>query len=150
MKAVIQFDRSERMLVLLGGKQVVQLSPADLNNPAKVAGAVTKGLPVASAQYMREHSGVCRRTFDQIVPPTALIDSNARRLSKPLSETVLRAARMISLAEEAFGDRERSMSWLNNPNPVFADEAPITLAGTESGTEWVEQVLVRVMYGVDA
>jgi uncharacterized protein (DUF2384 family) len=33
---------------------------------------------------------------------------------------------------------------------VFEEEAPITLTDTESGTKWVEQVLGRMMYGVDA
>lgn len=42
------------------------------------------------------------------------------------------------------------MHWLNTPNSVFEGEPPITLADTESGTEWVEQVLDRMMYGVNA
>ncbi|MES1930266.1 hypothetical protein SADO_13463 [Salinisphaera dokdonensis CL-ES53] len=63
---------------------------------------------------------------------------------------MLRAAKIIALAEEAFGDRDRAMHWLNIPNPVFEDEAPVTLMDTESGTEWVEQLLGRMIYGVDA
>lgn len=153
MSANTEISRSERTLALLGGGRFVQLSARELGNPAKVRSVIREGLPVASAQYAREHSGVPNRLFDQVVPRTTLISaskSKSKRLSKPVSEAVLRAARIIALAEEAFGDRERAMHWLNNPNPVFEDEAPITLADTESGTEWVEQVLGRMMHGIDA
>jgi len=153
MNTNIEISRSERTLALLGGQRFIDLSARELDNPAMVRRVILAGLPVGSAQYAREHSGVPGRLFDQVVPRTTLISagkSKSQRLSKPVSEAILRAARIIALAEEAFGDRERAMHWLNTSNTVFEEEAPITLTDTESGTKWVEQVLGRMMYGVDA
>jgi len=153
MSMNIEISRGERTLALLGGARMIGLSARELDKPAMVRRVILQGLPVGSAQYAREHSGVPGRLFDQIVPRTTLVSagkSKSQRLSKPVSEAILRVVRIIALAEEAFGDRERAMHWLNTPNSVFEDEAPITLTDTESGTEWVEQVLGRMMYGVDA
>ncbi|MBO9471621.1 DUF2384 domain-containing protein [Endozoicomonas sp. G2_2] len=153
MSANVEISQSERTLALLGGKRFIPLSAQELADPAKVRQVIRTGLPVACARYARKHCGVPNRLFDQVVPRTTLISagkSKSKRLSKPVSEAVLRAAKIIALAEEAFGNRDHALHWLTNPNPVFEDEAPITLADTESGTEWVEQVLGRAMHGVDA
>lgn len=76
--------------------------------------------------------------------------SKSRTLSKYVSENLFRLARLTATAEEAFGDQERARRWLITPNPVFDDEAPATLADTEAGADWVETVLMRMMFGVDA
>lgn len=54
------------------------------------------------------------------------------------------------MSEEAFGDRARALHWLTEPNAVFGHEAPAELADTNAGAEWVENVLMRMMYGIVA
>ncbi|MES1934393.1 hypothetical protein T35B1_17401 [Salinisphaera shabanensis T35B1] len=148
-----ELSRSERALALLGGERFVRLSARELDDPAMVWRMILAGVPVNSAQHLREHSGLPRRLFDQVVCRTSLISagkSKSQRLSKSMSEAIVRTAKIIALAEQAFGDRERAMYWLNTPNAIFEEKAPITLIDTGSGTEWVKQVLVRMMYGIDA
>ena len=148
-----QVIRGERTLALLGGPRYVTLSARELSNPAQVRRMIQAGLPVDSAVFIRQNSGVPIKLFDRVVPRTTLDSASknsSKRLSKPVSEAVLRAARIIALAEEAFCDRDRALNWLNTANSVFDNEAPITVTDTESGAEWVEQVLGRLMYGVDA
>lgn len=152
MSANAIISRSERTLALLGGGRFIHLSARDLSNPAKVTNFVREGLPVRSAQYARKHSGVPNHLFDKVVARTTLNsarNSKSKRLSKHLSETILRAVKIIALAEEAFGDHDRAMHWLNNANPAMGDEFPITLTDTESGAKWVELVLSRMMHGID-
>ncbi|MES1930267.1 hypothetical protein SADO_13468 [Salinisphaera dokdonensis CL-ES53] len=64
MSVNVEMSRSERTLALLGGARFVQLSARELGDPAKVRSVIREGLPVASAQYAREHSGVPNRLFD--------------------------------------------------------------------------------------
>ncbi|WP_353108212.1 MbcA/ParS/Xre antitoxin family protein [Salinisphaera dokdonensis] len=153
MKVKVDICTSERVVALLGSSEVLNIAATDFREPARATKAVRNGLPGTCARYLRENSGVPKRLFDQVVPRTTLISagkSKSKRLSKHASEVVLRVARIIAFAEDTFGDQDRAMNWLNNPNHVFEGQAPITLADTESGTEWVEQVLGRMMYGIDA
>lgn len=60
------------------------------------------------------------------------------------------SSRLTAIAVEAVGDRSRALHWLNEPNPVFEGEVPAKLADTDVGAYWVESVLMRMMYGIDA
>ena len=153
MSADRELRRNERTLDLLGGRRCIHLSSRQLDDPAIVRRLVFTGLPVESAHHVRKTSGAPRRLLNQVLPRSTLTSASkreSRRLSKRASEALLRLVRTIALAEEVFGDRERAMFWLTTPNPVFEEEAPITLVDTESGTDWVEQTLVRTMHGVCA
>ncbi|MES1930497.1 hypothetical protein SADO_14644 [Salinisphaera dokdonensis CL-ES53] len=153
MSAYRELRLNEQAIDLLGRERLTQLSARKLGQPAMVRDMVLKGLLVESAHYVCETSGVPRRLFDQVISRSTLRSASKRksqRLSKRASEALLRLVRTIALAEEVFGDRERAIFWLTTPNPVFEEEAPITLVDTESGTDWVEQTLVRTMHGVCA
>jgi putative toxin-antitoxin system antitoxin component (TIGR02293 family) len=135
----------------LGGSRVFR--NMSLDSPAAIVRMIRQGLPVDSADYAREHLGLSHQVFDRVLPRTTLMSarkSKSRTLSKPVSENLLRLARLTAIAEEAFGDHDRARQWLTTPNPVFNDEAPAALADTEAGADWVEAVLMRMMYGVDA
>jgi|SRR5699024_5985578 len=144
-------SRSARIIAGLGGARV--LRDASLDSPSAIVRMIRQGLPVDSADYAREHLGLSHRVFDRVLPRTTLMSarkSKSRTLSKSVSESLFRLARLTAIAEEAFGDKSRARQWLVTPNPVFDDEAPAALADTEVGADWAEAVLMRMMYGVDA
>ncbi len=145
-------SRDERVLSLLGGSQLLQISADELQNPAVVTRLMRRGLPIQSAVHARGHMGVKLSLFDTVLPRTTLNSARKRQapLTTSVSETVYRMARIKALAEEAFGDPGRAGEWLSTPNPVFEDEAPLALTATESGAEWVGRVLIRMMHGVNA
>ncbi|MDA3919869.1 MAG: DUF2384 domain-containing protein [Salinisphaera sp.] len=144
-------SRDQRIIAGLGGPTIIKLESTE--SPKAVVRLLRRGLPVDSAVYARNHLGVAHRLFDRVLPRTTVASaqkSATRTLSKAVSENLFRLSRLTTIAEEAFGDRERAHNWLNTPNQVFDDEAPAELADTEAGAEWVEAVLMRMMYGIDA
>lgn len=108
---------------------------------------------VAHAQcYARVHLGLIHHAFDRVLPRPTLRSTRknkSRRLSKAVSENLFRLPRLTAGAEDAFGDLGRANQWLITPYAVFDEEAPPALADTEAGAEWVETVLLRMMYSVD-
>jgi putative toxin-antitoxin system antitoxin component (TIGR02293 family) len=153
MTESVTFNRDEAILALLGGPETVNLSVQDLHTPAALTRIIRFGLPIESAYYARDHLGVDRALFHTVLPRTTLESArrkqNTDRLTKTTSETLFRMVRIRALAEEAFGDAERAAQWLSTPKRIFDDEAPLSLLDTESGAGWVEQVLMRMMYGID-
>jgi putative toxin-antitoxin system antitoxin component (TIGR02293 family) len=153
MTGSVTFNRDEAILALLGGPEAIDLSARDIHTPAALTRLIRRGLPVKSAYYARDHLGVDRSLFHAVLPRTTLESArrkqNTDRLTKTTSETLFRMVRIRALAEEAFGDAERATRWLSTPKRIFDDEAPLSLLDTESGAAWVEQVLMRMMYGVD-
>lgn len=144
-------SRYERIIAFLGGPRVVNVPAID--SPKALVSLLRRGLPVDSAVFARDHLGLTPVVFDRVLPRTTIASAQksvSRTLSKAVSENLFRLSRLTAIAEEAFGDRERAHRWLTEPNPVFDNEAPAELADTEAGAEWVESVLMRMMYGIDA
>lgn len=142
---------NERIIDWLGGPSMVHVEA--INNPKTVVCLLRRGLPVDSAVYARNHLGLTHGVFDRVLPRTTIASaqkSASRTLSKAVSENLFRLTRLAAIAEQAFGDRARARRWLTEPNPVFDHEAPAELADTDAGAEWVESVLMRMMYGIDA
>ncbi len=154
MRESVEFNRDKVILALLGGPETVDLSEQDLHIPAALTRLIRRGLPVKSAYHARDHIGVDRSLFHAVLPRTTLESArrnkNTSRLTKNTSEILFRMVRIRALAEEAFGDAEHAAKWLSTPKRIFDDEAPLSLLDTESGAAWVEQVLLRMMYGLDA
>lgn len=60
----------------------------------------------------------------------------------------LRLARIATQADRVFGDRDKAARWLRKPNRTAGNQSPITLLETETGAKLVEDLLVRIEYGV--
>lgn len=151
--ATTEFRREDRILFYLGGAKKAGIQRSDLMSPLGVVGVVKRGLPYASAAYAREHLGMQRKVFDAVMPRQTLSStqkSSRKRLTAAQSEKLIRIARAYAMAEEAFGGRERGEYWMKTQNPALDGARPVELLDTASGGELIEQMLGRMMYGVDA
>lgn len=78
----------------------------------------------------------------------------ARRLQKkePLgpveSDRLVRFLRVAAHAEKVLEGRDRAVDWLKSPNRALGGKVPMELLDTDAGTEQVEEVLLRIDYGV--
>ncbi len=59
-----------------------------------------------------------------------------------------RESRLIAQASEALGDRERAEDWMGKPNRALGGRRPTDLLDSDDGALEVEQILVRIQYGV--
>lgn len=55
---------------------------------------------------------------------------------------------LMAHAVETFGNPVKAKAWLTTPNPVLSNEQPIELAQTAEGAARVEEVLIRIDYGI--
>jgi len=87
-----------------------------------------------------------------VVPRRTLTHRRARReaLSRDESDRAVRLARLAALAEQVFGDPERSWRWLRAAKRQFQGRTPLQLMATEAGARLVEELLYRIDEGMAA
>lgn len=71
---------------------------------------------------------------------------------EPLGNTSywLRVKRVLSMAIETFGNRDKALVWLRRPCAPLDDEAPLRRLDTEEGARQVETLLGRIAHGIAA
>lgn len=70
------------------------------------------------------------------------------RLSPRHSDAALALIKITDLAQRVFGSREIAEAWLNQPALALDGLKPLYLLKSTSGIETVEELLVRMEYGV--
>jgi putative toxin-antitoxin system antitoxin component (TIGR02293 family) len=110
-----------------------------------------QGLPVSVLGNVRENWGftIMELAGSLSIPKSTLMRMLERRNRMALadSDRVYRLASILTLAEEAIGNREKAQRWLRQPNQVLGNETPLRALETEIGARRVEQVLGRIAYG---
>jgi len=72
----------------------------------------------------------------------------SERLSPVESDRVYRFARIIALAEDVFEDKEEALEWLKSPQYGLGGYVPFDMLQTDAGAREVEELLIRIDYGV--
>jgi putative toxin-antitoxin system antitoxin component (TIGR02293 family) len=121
--------------------------------------------PVSEAEILRivEHRltpavikrlislGLERGEIDAVIIPQRTLQhrrSRREKLTVDESDRVLRAIRVLSLAEAIYGSRERALAWLRKPHPRLDDRVPLSLLKTDTGSRMVEELLVQIDEGM--
>lgn len=73
-----------------------------------------------------------------------------RTLTREESDRAFRLARIIQIAERVFGSHQKAFLWLRLPNEVLSMSTPIASLETETGSRVVEELLMRIDYGIAA
>jgi hypothetical protein len=92
--------------------------------------------------------GTVLRAYHGLSPIGA--DSSADYLPQPLNvpPNETRLFDILRIADEAFDNRDRALSWLREPNIQIGDERPIDAIGTVTGFRAVKTILRQIQYGV--
>jgi putative toxin-antitoxin system antitoxin component (TIGR02293 family) len=90
--------------------------------------------------------------YSLVVPRRTLTHRRARRqaLSREESDRAVRLARIAALAEQVFGDGERSWRWLRASKRQVHSRSPLQLVATEAGARLVEELLYEIAEGMAA
>ena len=85
-----------------------------------------------------------------IIPRRTLQHRRSRRekLTVEESDRVLRAIRVLSLAESVYGSRERALAWLRKPHARLDGRAPLSLLNTDTGSRIVDELLIQIDEGM--
>ena len=95
--------------------------------------------------------GLERGEIDAVIIPQRTLQhrrSRREKLTVDESDRVLRAIRVLSLAEAIYGSRERALAWLRKPHPRLDDRVPLSLLKTDTGSRMVEELLVQIDEGM--
>ncbi|HUN86262.1 MAG TPA: antitoxin Xre/MbcA/ParS toxin-binding domain-containing protein [Terracidiphilus sp.] len=95
--------------------------------------------------------GLVRSEIDAIIIPQRTLQhrrSRREKLTVEESDRVLRAIRVLSLAESVYGSRERALAWLRKPHSRLDGRAPLSLLKTDTGSRIVEELLIQIDEGM--
>jgi putative toxin-antitoxin system antitoxin component (TIGR02293 family) len=144
----------ERVIDLLGGQRVIRYA---LKNSLDAHDLLLRGLPGKSLSHLLENLvvlkmtgelenavGMSLRTFQRKK------DMPAKLLSQEQSGRTWKFAEILARATEVFGSQQEAEEWLERPAIGLEQRRPIDLLATPAGVELVEDLLVRIDYGVYA
>jgi putative toxin-antitoxin system antitoxin component (TIGR02293 family) len=137
-----------RVADALGGSKVLRIR---VRTPEDLIEATRMGLSYASFDAVRIRFDIKTELM------TRLLDLPARTLARRKhekrfhaaeSDRLVRLARVGALAEDTLGSTQKAARWLQAPNRALAGDAPLARLDTDVGAREVEDLLLRIAYGV--
>jgi putative toxin-antitoxin system antitoxin component (TIGR02293 family) len=112
---------------------------------------VGRGLPKRTlyhvVDYITEDVKEAKVLRDRLVPP-ATYKRRAATLRPEESEKVERIARVMALAETAFGSRDDARQFMHAPHPELGGDRPLDAVRSELGARLIEEILWRMEHGL--
>jgi putative toxin-antitoxin system antitoxin component (TIGR02293 family) len=110
-------------------EQYIGVSP---NSALDLAEIAEKGLPTDSIAYLKEKGLTFSEVSEIVISPRTLKHRKARgeQLSVEETDRMLRVARIISLADQVFGNHEKALTWLRQVDERLNDRAPLSMLHT--------------------
>jgi putative toxin-antitoxin system antitoxin component (TIGR02293 family) len=117
-----------------------------------LAAIVEKGLPIASIARLKAEGLTFSEISAIVISPRTLKHRKARgeQLSHEETDRVVRVARIVALAEQVFGNRDKALTWLRSKDGRIKERTPLSMLHTESGGRLVENMLWQIDEGVYA
>jgi putative toxin-antitoxin system antitoxin component (TIGR02293 family) len=139
---------AKRIAITLGGDKVFHGRVRTLDDLRR---KVEQGLAYASLQVLSSRFKIEPKTMRSILhlPERTLARRKGeKRLRPDESDRLVRVGRIATLAEVTLGSREKAAGWLQKSNRALGNDAPLNRLDTDLGARQVEDVLLRIAYGV--
>lgn len=131
----------------LGGSRTVGRA---VSSDRELREAIREGFRPAVVEELMRASGLTLKELAAALDlsPRSLQRRRAGgRLARYESDRLYRLARIVAIANEYLGDRQRALQWLKRPNRALGGLAPVAAIDTELGARQVENILGRIAYG---
>ena len=111
---------------------------------------VEQGLPIESIVMLKERGLTFSEISAVVISPRTLKHRKARgeNLSHEEADRIVRATRIITLAETVFASHDKALLWLRTPDDRLAGRTPMSMLQTEAGGRLVEGMLWQIDEGV--
>ena len=112
--------------------------------------AIRQGFRPAVVEELMRASGLTLKELAaalDLSPRSLQRRRSSGRLARHESDRLYRLARIVAIANEYLGSRERALRWLKHPNRALGGVAPVAAIDTELGARQVEGILGRIAYG---
>jgi putative toxin-antitoxin system antitoxin component (TIGR02293 family) len=142
---------------ILGGEKELGQK---IQNPIDFDALIKRGIPSRVMYHVKKEFnltdevlavilGTSLRTIARRRKATETLHKTSKeRLSPVESDRLYRFARIIALAEEVFESKEDALEWLNSAQQGLGGTIPFEMLQTDAGAREVEELLVRIEYGV--
>jgi putative toxin-antitoxin system antitoxin component (TIGR02293 family) len=140
-------DELRAVVAELGGEQTLGRA---LSSDRDLRDAIREGFPPAVVRQLMRVSGLTLQELADALdlsPRSLQRRHRMGRLARHESDRLYRLARIVAIANEYLGERDRALRWLKRPNRALGGLAPVELIDTEPGARQVENVLGRIAYG---
>ena len=131
----------------LGGERTLG---RHLSSDRDLREAIREGFRPAVVEELMRASGLTLKELASALdlsPRSLQRRRNSGRLARYESDRLYRLARIVAIANDFLGDRERALRWLKRPNRALGGIAPVAAIDTELGARQVENILGRIAYG---
>ena len=139
----------EEVVRRLGGSSVLGRA---VRSQGELASAVRDRLPLAILHALAK-AGLSEGEIERLVIPARTRRHRAEK-KQPLtveeSDRAVRLMRIMTLAEETFGEPAKAGVWLRRPLLELRDESPLSIAETEAGGRVIETLLAKIAWGAAA
>lgn len=138
------------VVALLGGEEVIG---QEVRSELELANVVRLGFWPAVTEKLFDGGVLTKTDMERLVMPRRTLNHRIKkgeRLTRDESDRVARVARIVAMAEETFGNRDKASSWLHKPKRGFDGQTPIDLLDTAEGARVVEDRLFRIAHGLAA
>lgn len=118
---------------------------------ADLRDAVRRGLPFSALETLSHQLEISPQQCSEVlgIPPrTVARRKESKQLNPQESDRLYRVARAASQAVEVLGSLDKARLWLKTPNRALSCDRPLDLLDTEIGARQVEEVLLRLNYGI--
>ncbi len=119
---------------------------------ADLVSLTRRGIPINRVEHVMEAFELDRDDMTRIlgVSPRTYFRrlQKAESLDAVESDRLIRFLRIAALAIEIFEDRVQAVDWLKTDNRALGGVAPIAILDTDAGTSQVQDILLRIQYGV--
>ncbi len=133
---------------LQGPAEVLCLEPS---TAAELLAAVRAGLPLAALEALAAQLDLPSVEIAVLLGIPARTFARRRKtdqLTPQESDRLFRLARTVAQAIEVLGALAKARLWLLAPNRALGGEVPLQMLDTDIGARQVEEVLLRLSYGV--
>jgi len=116
---------------------------------------ILQGVDVSEVGGLAKRFSVNKEEMASIlgVSPRTLQKKSAghdQSLDKNLSERCLNLNNLMNIAIDYFGSKEGAVDWFHTENRSLGSVTPFSLCDTFLGMQRVEEVIVKLMYGMTA
>jgi putative toxin-antitoxin system antitoxin component (TIGR02293 family) len=133
---------------VLGGIEVLQKK---IHNKMDLVELSNKGITKDALLRLGKYLNL---SISQMADLVAIAERTIQRytLEKPfnriVSEQILQVAQVAVKGTNTFGDKDKFLSWMHQPNKALADKTPMSLLGSRFATEMISDELGRIEHGV--
>jgi putative toxin-antitoxin system antitoxin component (TIGR02293 family) len=115
-----------------------------------MAEKIENGLPLDQVQRLRDAGLTFSEVSELVISPRTLKHRKSRgeTLSPEEAERALRVSRLLSRAEDVFGELEPALIWLRAPSDKLNGRTPLSMLRTEPGGSLVDEMLWQIEEGM--